>query len=185
MKSKTRIIKRKKTNKNPLKEDFSNSKKIVHPSRSSKIISTETKLRGLQDDVDLNSDKLKEIIKIGDLQEIHTTIDLITEKQYHQLAEHYKKTVLENNGLKIMFSQSADKQQALLWLKRELVSDLNEKYEALKKKISDKRKSGSDVYIAWIISMRIPLKIKMYSTTLEKRDLYKIKQLFGEVEKNL
>lgn len=136
--------------------------------------------------VKINETRLKQLIKIEDIEEFYYFISIIDEEQTNKFIAHYKKNKEKNaNKISKIVHNAISKKELVTTLQQEIIAHLRERYENLTSKITEERKKGKDVSYEWIKSMSIPLKIKMYEATLTKKDFYKIKKLLDDLETDL
>ncbi len=84
----------------------------------------------------------------------------------------------QNNQLK-------DSKEIEEFLSQEILDLLNAKYKELGEKISELRKKGKDATVWNFQLMMIPLKLKVFSATLNKKDLVVILKRLNDIEKSL
>lgn len=136
--------------------------------------------------VRLNEARLEKLIEIDDIEEFYYLVSILNDSQTEKFISHYKERKGKNEHViaKIMHN-SKSRRELLKLLESEIVSHLRERYSNISSKITEERKKGGDVYFEWIKSMSIPLKIRLYEATLEKKDFYKIKKLLDDLELEL
>ena len=70
-------------------------------------------------------------------------------------------------------------------IKQEIEESIKEKYENLNEKFSELRKSGKDLGVLNFKLVMIPLKIKVFLSTYEKKDIENILRRMQEIEKEI
>jgi len=132
----------------------------------------------------LTKKKLDELAEIKDIEEFYHIIEVLKEKDFNKFIDHYKNKS-QNNEIIEIIKKSKDKKELLILLKQKIIAYLKEKQSEIERKLSEKRKQGKDLYMQSLKYMSIPLKIKIYEATLQKKDLYRIKNIIDDLEKDL
>jgi hypothetical protein len=100
-----------------------------------------------------------------------------------------KETLLfiKSKGLiKINYDFKAESETELeYYLKEEISNFLNDRYNDVHEKVSELRKKGKDLKVITFKIMQIPLKIKTFLATCERKDFERILQRIGEIEKEV
>ena len=129
--------------------------------------------------------KIKKLLNIEHLGELFYLLHLLNAEDIGKFIMHYKesKVISKDERVDRIIRNSKDSKDLFELLKKELIEELNEEYAEIRGDISVERKKGKDVYIEDIASMSIPLKIRMFNATSEKRDYYKVKKLLHRINK--
>jgi len=130
--------------------------------------------------------KFEYFVDVGNLEELNYLINLLDPHQIEKFMHHYKekkhpKNVEDFQTYKVV-TTSKDYKELIERLKEGLGEKLISEYDDLKKEISDIRKKGGDVLIEDLKLSSVPLKIKLFKATMEKKDFYKIKKILKEVK---
>ncbi len=131
--------------------------------------------------------KIKSLLDVEHLEELLHIMHILKNEDIEIFIKHYKEAKIKSRDEKIdrIIKNCKNNDDLLDSLKKELIEKLHNEYENLRKDISDKRKIGYDVYIEDVNSMSIPLKIRMFEATSERKDYYKVKKLIKEAEDSL
>ncbi len=183
----------KKTRKNHAKKKTKPAKKIVEKAEEtyvpykSAIAKKEEKPVAKKYKTFLSEKKLNHLLKIGDVEEFYYLANILKENEIEAFIEHYKlkKPNPKENRISAMIHRAKTPSELLDIVKSESANHLKERYDDLKKLISEKRKKGKDVYVPDIKLMSVPLKIKIYLATMEKKDFYKVKKMLDDIQAEL
>ncbi len=131
--------------------------------------------------------KIKSLLDVEHLEELLHIMHILKNEDIEIFIKHYKKSKIKSRDEKIdkIIKNCKNSHDLLDSLKKELIEELYNEYENLRKEISDKRKIGCDVYIEDVNSMSIPLKIKMFDATSERKDYYKVRKLIKDIKDKL
>lgn len=128
----------------------------------------EMKINPLQKDKDNNMSNLnKEEYKIVD-------------EKLKETLEFAKKNNLINLNTKIKFDNNLEAEN---YFKEELGNFLTDKYNDIHEQVSEIRKEGKEATVITFKLMMIPLKIKVFLATCEKKDFEKVLNMIDEVKK--
>ncbi|MCK5450087.1 hypothetical protein KAI32_04420 [Candidatus Pacearchaeota archaeon] len=92
------------------------------------------------------------------------------------------KNILKPSESKIKFETVKEAEDSM---KEDIVGAINEKTNELKQEVSEMQKKGNDLILEKIKSLQIPLKLKVWLATTNKKDLEIILNIFSSIEKTL
>ena len=131
---------------------------------------------------------LKDLSEITTLQEAVTILEKLDLKQISLLIQKHKEyhsQNYKNNEISQIISSTSDPQDLKSKIKEHAIILLNDQLQRIKDEIKSRRKKGEDVELEDIASMKIPLKIKVYSVTGNLEDYNNIKKLIETLKKSL
>ncbi len=108
--------------------------------------------------------------------------DILNGGDYSDIANFLAQKGMINLDQKKVFRTE---QEAKEFMKSEIISMFNNKYLAIKEKISYYRKKGVDVHVLTLDSMRIPLKIKLLKSDFRKVSMEKVIEVIDNVQKEI
>jgi hypothetical protein len=106
----------------------------------------------------------------------------IEDEQLKETLNFVKSKSLIKFNISIKFE---DYKEAEKYFKEELGNFLNDKYNDIHEKVSEIRKQGQEATVITFKLMMIPLKIKMFLATCEKKDFEKVLNIIEEIKKDL
>lgn len=134
----------------------------------------------------ISKSRLDKLVEVDNIEELYLMVNLLDKKKIESFIEHYKKTKLkEKSVVSRILHKVISKEELSISLQQEIINHLKDRYDNISSKISEERKKGRDIYFEWIKSMSIPLKIKLYSATFDKKDYYKVIKILDELENSL
>jgi hypothetical protein len=141
--------------------------------------------------IKLTKNKINSLANIKNIDDIYHITTIVSKNMLMEILLNIKKSLksLKRNGLDIhiikIIRQSKDPDTFIKKINEEQIRILTDTHENLRSKASEKRKEGKDTFIADIEMMSLPLKIKIFESTKNKKDFYKIKKLILSIENNL
>lgn len=132
--------------------------------------------------------KIKKLLDFEHLEELYFILHLLNDKQIESFINHYKNFKIKNSKdqkIDALIKRSKTSSELFDLVKLELIKSKKEEYIKIKQEISGLRKKGFDVYIEDIKLMSVPLKIKIFDATSDKKDLYRINKIIIDIESSL
>lgn len=132
--------------------------------------------------------KIKKISELNKVEDLFIISHELTEKEMDSLILEYKKKLdslnnLEKEALPKIIKKSNNSKELKEKIVLSLSEELEREYEELKDLISEKRKKGFDSFIVDLKISPVPLKIKLFKSTKDKRDYLNVKKILIEVKK--
>ena len=129
---------------------------------------------------------LDELSNVESIEEFYHITELLKDKDFEKFIKHYKeKAIKKENKVADIIRKAKDKKELIELLKQNIITYLKDKKIELEHAISEKRKKGKDMYIQELQIMAIPLKIKVYEATLQRKDFLRLKHIIDTIEKSL
>jgi hypothetical protein len=135
----------------------------------------------------LSEETLNHLIEINDIEEVYAMIENFSDEQINTYLAHFKdkkQNAGESKLAKVVHAVSK-KEDLKQELENEIIPHFKERHREIAAKISELRKGGKDVEVEWIHLMMVPLKIKMFAATRNKKDFFKVKNILDEIDKSL
>lgn len=132
--------------------------------------------------------KIKKLLDFKHLEELYFILHLLNNKQIESFINHYKNSKIKNSKdqkIDALIKRSRTSSELFNSVKLELIKSKKEEYIKIKQEISSLRKKGLDVYIEDIKLMSVPLKIKIFDATSDKKDLYRINKIIIDIQSSL
>jgi hypothetical protein len=123
----------------------------------------------LQNKTIIKIESAKKLIEIGD-ENLKETLNFVKSKNLIKLNSEIK------------FENAPEIEN---YFKEELGNFLNEKYNDIHEKVSEIRKQGKEATVLTFKLMMIPLKIKMFLATCEKKDFEKVLNMIEEIKRDI
>jgi hypothetical protein len=121
-------------------------------------------------------------VKVNALNEPIKGMDKIYDEKLKETINFVKSKNLIKLNSNINFE---DYKEAENYFKEELGAFLNGKYSEVHEKVSEIRKIGREATVLTFKLMMIPLKIKIFLATCEKKDFEKVLNMISEIEREI
>lgn len=141
--------------------------------------------------IKLTKNKLKSLTQIESVEDLYYISSLISLNELSKYINHLKDNLKKVNIKKIdesivrLIKKYKEPLKFITDLNEELIKKLKEDHDKIYSQISEKRKKGIDMLIAELEIMSIPFKIKIFESTLDKKDYYKVKGRIDKLKKIL
>ncbi|MBR9705037.1 hypothetical protein GOV12_06510 [Candidatus Pacearchaeota archaeon] len=132
----------------------------------------------IQGDLKKENEKINELGGTKGKSVIEELIVKVNDKNVSSILVYFKD---KKEFYKKFKNQSdLDKKELLIYVKEQIISILKDIYESIRIDVSNLRKSGLNVSIISFTMMSIPLKIKIFEASFDKKDFFKVVRLLDE-----
>lgn len=121
---------------------------------------------------------------LSDSEELLYLISILDKREIDTFLGHYSKSKIKTKNKKLnqMLKKANNSEKLLKSLKKHIISSINERYSSIKKELKKEKKETSIEQLKLIV---IPSKIKLFESTFDKKDFYKIKRTLDEISVSL
>jgi hypothetical protein len=136
----------------------------------------------------IDEDKIKSLLDFKHLEELFYIILMLNDLQIEKFIEHYNSGQFpkaKEPKLDMLIRNSKDANQLVVGLKNELVSSLLDDERNVKSEMSKLRKKGADLFVEGLKILSVPLKIRLFSSTFNKKDYYNVKKIFSDIRESM
>lgn len=136
--------------------------------------------------ISLNKTKLEALIKTDKLADIYYLSATFRDQELQKYILHAKENITNPKSKIFKIIKTAD---SVKTFKSELINaiveELNDNLNKIKDSISTKRKKGIDVFSEEMVYLTIPLKIKLFSATHNKKEYFTITKKMSDLTESL
>ncbi|PIN89821.1 hypothetical protein COU60_02745 [Candidatus Pacearchaeota archaeon CG10_big_fil_rev_8_21_14_0_10_34_76] len=124
---------------------------------------------------------------LSDSEELLYLISILDKREIDTFLGHYSKSKIKTKNKKLnqMLKKANNSEKLLKSLKKHIISSINERYSSIIKELKKKKKEKKETSIEQLKLIVIPSKIKLFESTFDKKDFYKIKRTLDEISISL
>lgn len=136
--------------------------------------------------IKLTKGKSSEISKhLSDADDLFYFVSILDKNTIEQFLAHYNGGAKKNAEIDDILKKSKTAEELIDKLKKKITSKLTDEYQSICDEIGKRRKKGIDTYIEELRLISVPPKIKMFESTMDKKDFYKVKKILDDIMQSL
>jgi len=162
--------------------------KLTKKTKSEKEIPTPNQEKRGNEKPTLSDAKIKKLLDFEHIEELYFLLGILSDKDIDTFIAHYKGATVgptREARLDTLIKNAAKSYDLAHAIRDELAKRLLDEYDEIRGEMRVYRKKGIDVFVEDVVSMQIPLKVRLFKATGKKEDFYKVKKMLGATKEKL